>query len=575
MNRFFLVQRIKYYNYLIHTFLTLGNCCLWVNLAQGQPILPTIPNPTKPETLKPLPSLPEALPSEVNPDSAIPLPPEAIPGSILVKRFEIVGNTVLSQAEINRVVKPYTLRHISFIELLEVPQKITQLYVRKGYITSGAVILPQTIKDRVVKIQIIPGTIEEIKVYGLKQLDRQYILSRLAKATQTPLNQQKLLAALQLLQINPLIDNLSAELSTGIAPNSSLLEVTITEADTFSIGLNFDNTKVASIGTFTRQIELNETNFSGLGDRFNLVYSNTDGSNALHNLSYELPINARNSTLKLTHNRAYNEIIQEPFKSLLGIKNETQLYDLSYTQPLYKSIYQAVNIGFNLTRESSQTTYLDDEPFPNEVVAIDETGQTTITTFGFFQDYLQRDEKQIFFLRSHFNLGIDALDSTINENKADSQFVVWRGYSEYLRALSPRTTVSLKSNIQLVNDSLAPIEQFTLGGLFSVRGYPQNILSGDNGIFFSTEISQALIKNQRQKITLELIPFLEFGKVWNTKIELEQSINTLAAIGAGLKLSLGQNLTARIDFGIPLVEIESFGDSLQENGIHFSLKSSL
>jgi hemolysin activation/secretion protein len=574
MNRSLLAQRIESYNYLICTFLTLGNCCFLGNVAQGQPILPTIPNPTKPETLEPLPSLPEVIPPDAKPDSAIPLPPEAIPGSILVKRFEIVGNTVLSQAEIDRVVKPYTLRQISFIELLEVPQKITQLYVKKGYITSGAVILPQTIKDRVVKVKIISGTIEDIKIYGLKQLDYQYVRSRLEKATQAPLNQQKLLAALQLLQINPLIDNLSAELSTGIMPNSSLLEVTITEADTFSIGLNFDNSKVASIGTFTRQIELNENNFSGMGDRLNLVYSNTDGSDALNNLSYELPINARNSTIKLTHNRANNEIIQEPFKSLLGIKNKTQLYDLTYTQPLYQSIYQEVNIGFNLTRSSSKTTYLNDEPFPT-TSATNETGETNITTLGFFQDYLRRDEKQVFFLRSHFNLGIDALDSTINENKPDSEFVVWRGYSEYLRALSSKTTVSLKSNVQLVNDSLPPVEQFPLGGLFSVRGYPQNILTGDNGIFFSTEISQALIKNQRSKITLEFIPFLDFGKVWNSEIELEQSINTLAAIGAGLKLSVGQNLTARIDFGIPLVEVESSGDSLQENGIHFSLKSSL
>lgn len=589
MNRSaFLLQRIEINNYLVLTFLALTNCYCLGNVAQAQHISQRVPYPNQPNNpnqpsqdleIPPLndqdtsPLLPETNTPTIKPST--PLAPEAVPGSIVVKRFEIIGNTVISPSEIEAVVKPYTLRNISFIELLEVPQKVTQLYVNKGYINSSAIILPQTIKDRVVKIKIIPGKVEEIKIDGLQQINDKYIRSRLEKATQAPLNQKKLLTALQLLQINPLIANISAELSTGINPNSSILEVKLTEADTFSIGLNLDNSKVASIGTFSRQIELNENNFSGIGDRFNIAYTNSDGSDALNNLSYELPINSDNSKIKFIHNRAYNEITQKPFK-LLNIENKTQLYELNYTQPLYQSIEKEISIGFNVTRESAKTTYLeDDEPFPGVISATNEDGETNISTVGFFQDYLTRDEKQVFFARSHFLLGIDALDSTIDENKPDSQFVAWRGYTEYLRTLSPKTTVSVRSNIQLVNDSLPPIEQFPLGGFYSVRGYPQNILTGDNGIFFSTEISQALIKNERKNITLELIPFLDFGKVWNSELELAESVNTLAGIGAGLKFSAGKNLTARIDFGVPLIEIESSGDSLQENGIYFSVQSKL
>ena len=573
MNRFFWQQRVESQCFLIFAF-CIFICSNTQNIAQAQTIPPALPERKKPETPQPLPPLPEIIPPATKPDDKIPLPPEAIPGSILIKRFDIVGNTVLSEAEIDRIVKPYTLRQISFIELLEVPRKITQLYVDKGYITSGAVILPQTIKDRVVTIQIIPGTVEDIEITGLKQLNESYILSRLEKATKSPLNQDKLLAALQLLQIDPLITNISAELSAGIAPNSSLLKVDITEADAFKVGLNFDNSKVATIGTFSRQIELKENNVLGIGDRFNIAYTNTDGSDALSNLSYELPFNANNSKLKVTYNYADNNIIQQPFKPL-NIENETQYYDLSYTQSLYKSIYQEVSIGLNFTHQSSQTTFLDGEIFPNTRGATDSDGKTKITTLGFFQDYVKRDAKQVFLARSQFLIGIDALGSVIDETKADSEFVGWRGYTEYLRALSQKNTLSIRSNIQLSNDSLAPLEQFTVGGFFTVRGYPQNILLGDNGIVLSTEIRHALIRNKQKDLTLEIIPFIDFGKAWNTKTELEQSVNTLAAIGAGLQLSIGQDLTARIDWGIPLVEVESSGDSLQENGIYFSLKSSL
>ena len=542
------------------------------NNARAQQIPSNLPNPQEPETPQPIPPSPEFTSPATQPEQKI-LSPEAIPGNIVVKRFEIINNTVITPEEINQIVKPYTLKQISFIELLEVPQKITQLYIDRGYITTSAVILPQTIQDRVIKITIIPGTVEEIKISGLKQLNEGYVRSRLEKATFPPLDRQKLLTALQLLQTNILIDSISAELSAGIEPNSSLLEVSIIEADTSSISLNIDNRQVASIGTFSREIQLNEHNLLGIGDRFNIAYTNTDGSNALSNLSYEIPLNANNSRLKFTHNRAYNEIIQEPFEPL-NIENENQLYDLTYIQPLLRSIEREVSIGFNVTRESSQTTYLEDEPFPNVTGATNNDGETIVTTVGFFQDYIKRDEKQVFFLRSHFSLGVDALDAVVDENKPDSEFVAWRGYTEYLRALSQRNMFSIRSNIQLVNDSLPPVEQYTAGGVFSVRGYPQNIVTGDNGVFFSTELRHALVQNNKKQITLELIPFLDFAKVWNTKNELNRSVNTLVGIGTGLELSIRENLTARLDWGIPLVDIDSSGDSLQENGIYFSLKSS-
>ncbi len=143
------------------------------------------------------------------------LPATSVPGTIVVSKFEIIGNKVIPSAAIDRVIKPYLFRPISFIELLELQRAITNLYIEQGYVTSGAFIPPQTIKDRTIKIKIIPGTVEEIKISGLKRLKSGYIRSRLAIATTPPLNQDKLLNALQLLQLDPLIANISAELSNN------------------------------------------------------------------------------------------------------------------------------------------------------------------------------------------------------------------------------------------------------------------------------------------------------------------------------------------------------------------------
>lgn len=521
---------------------------------------------------QPLPSLPVLVPS--NPESnPTAIPPEAIPGSVVIRKFELLDNEILTPAEVAAVVAPYTLRQLSLVELLEVPRKLTELIVAKGYITTSAVIPPQEIEDRTVKIQIVPGTLEAIKITGLEQIRDSYIRSRIARGAASPLNQNRLLNQLQLLQLNPLIENISAELSQGIEPNTSLLEVDVTEADTFNIGLSIDNSKVASIGTMSRDLELRENNFLGIGDRFIAAYSNSDGSDSLSNLSYQLPLSAANNSIGLSHNRGDNRIIQEPFDEL-DIKNKTRYYALSYTQPLLQSPNREVSLGLSLARESSKTTFLEGEPFPNVVGATNSEGKTIVNTASFSQDYLQRDRSSVFYLRSNFVLGLDVFDAVIDADKPDGKFLAWQGYAQYLNQISPNSTLSVESNIQLANDSLVPIKQFTAGGIYSVRGYPQNALIGDNGVFVSTEFSHTLASNSSGKTRLEIIPFLDLGKVWNTETNIGK-INTLVGIGTGLKLSIGKRLTARIDFGLPLVDLEVEGDSLQENGVYFSLRTQL
>ena len=555
--------------------LSIANSLIKPTVVQGQNFpSPSLPERSQPSTPKPLSPLPEIIPPSEIPLPSFPLPPEGIPGKILVKRFEIVGNRVFAPEAITRLTDPYTLRYISFVELLEVPRKITQLYVENGYITSGAVILPQTIEDRVVKIQIIEGKLEDIEISGLKRLNPSYIRRRLEIATQAPLNQNKLLNALQVLQLDPLIANITAELSAGIEPNTSLLQIEVTEADAFSIDLNLDNNRVPTVGTFRRKVAVNHNNLLGQGDRFNVSYINTDGSDQLENLSYEIPINARNGKIRLAHNRSHNKIIQEPFDSL-NINNKTRRYEIAYSQSLVQSLNQEAIAGIMLSQETTSTTFADDLPFPNTGNATDDDNETKVTVLRLFQDFINRDQQQVLALRSQFNLGLDALGSTIDSELPDSKFVSWQAQGQYLRLLSPKTILYIRSEFQLASDSLVSLEKFAIGGGLTVRGYSQNALVGDNGFFVSTEIRNNIATLKDPEVTFELIPFIDFGKVWNTKKGLLKSVNTLFSVGIGFQASVGDNITARIDWGIPLIEVDSIGDSLQENGVYFSLQIKL
>lgn len=535
---------------------------------QAQTIQPVTPPEQEFEELSPLPPLEENLLSpEATPE--IPATVLPIPDKIIIRKFNVVGNTVFSQEEIDKVLKPYTLRFITFTELLEAQAALTRLYIENGYISSGAFIPPQDIEDRVVTIQVIEGMVEDIEITGLERLNDEYVRSRLKLATGAPLNRDELLQALQLLRLDPLIASVSAELSAGIHPASSILEVRLQEADAFSTRLSYDNYRVPSVGTNRRQVQVTHNNLLGFGDRFNVEYTNTDGSDAISDLSYTVPINPYNGTIKLAYNYYDNEIIEEPF-DFLDIKSELNSYEIAYRQPVYQTPTEDVAVGISFTRDDSETSLLDRD-FRLSRGASDD-GKLNISALRFFQEYTNRNERQVFALSSQFSIGIDAFDATTNDGDLpDSKFFAWRGQVQYLRLLSSNTSLLFRSDLQFSDRPLVALEQFSLGGAFNVRGYRQDALLADNGLFASTELRTTIITIPKWRTTLQLAPFIDFGTVWNTD-DVSFDKNTLVSVGAGLRLQVSDFLAARIDWGIPLTDIEDSDDTLQENGVYFSVE---
>ncbi len=70
----------------------------------------------------------------------------------------------------------------------------------------------------------------------------------------------------------------------------------------------------------------------------------------------------------------------------------------------------------------------------------------------------------------------------------------WRGQGQWVRLLAPDTLLLLRADAQLADRALLPFEQFSLGGIDSVRGYRQDALLTDNGIFASAEVRIPILR---------------------------------------------------------------------------------
>ena len=493
-----------------------------------------------------------------------------------VKKFNLKGNTVLEPAAVEAIVKDYRDRPITFADLLELETRLTKLYTQNGYINSGVVIAEQNISEGIVTLTAIEGTIEDINVSVNGRLKESYIRSRLRRGAKSPLNVNELSEALQLLQLNPLIESLNAELSVGLSRDRWTLDVNVNQGKAFDPVLFANNYRTPSVGSFQRGLELNHNNVLGYADRFSFVYKNTNGSNDFDG-SYSIPVNAMDGTVGLRYRYVDSEIIEDEFDTL-DIESETDEIELTFRQPLLLSANsestQEFALGLEFSRQSNNTT-LRGEVFPDLPPGADANGDTNISALRFFQDWTKRTRKDVLAARSQLSAGVDIFDATVNEGEADGKFVAWRGQVQWLRQLVSRSNINLlvRSDLQLSSDDLVPLERFSLGGVESVRGYRQDALLGDSGLFASAEVRIPFYRWSNGQSSISAIPFIDFGTSWSNSENINQDEeNTVASLGVGLQLDLSNTLRTRIDYGIPLVEVSDSNDTLQEQGLYLSLE---
>jgi len=488
------------------------------------------------------------------------------PEEIVVKRFRVEGSSVFSKQELDQAIKSYRNRPLTLPELFQARSVITKLYTDKGYVNSGAYIPPQELNNGIVKIAVLEGELEGINVAGTKHLSPKYISDRIENAAGKPVNVESLLAALQLLRLDPLIDNVSAELSAGIRPGTSLLDIQVEEADVFSISTSLNNNRSPSVGTNQRSIGLNHGNLFGFGDKFNFNFANTQGSNSF-DFAYAIPVNSRNGTIKAGFGINSNDVIEDPF-TILDIESESRYFELNLRQPLVLKPNKEFAIGMSLSRTESETTLEDQEFFLSR--GANEQGETKINAIRLFQEFVNRDDKKVLAFRSQFSIGVDVFNATSNEDEPDSSFFAWRGQSQWVRKLDEDFLFVLRGDAQFSGGSLVPLEQFRVGGINSARGYRQDLVLGDNGIFTSAELRIPILRFKKIDSLVQIAPFFDVGTVWNSD-DLAINNSTLPGVGIGLNFSRGNNFNARLDWGIPLVDIETESNSLQEDGIYFSL----
>lgn len=518
------------------------------------------------------------------PSLTIPAPPASekkrdgeIAKGVFVKKIIVTGSSVFSVEELAQVIAKYENRVASIDTLETIRRDLTLLYVSKGYVVSGAILPDQKIENGQITFQIIEGKLTNINLQGNSGFSDSYLRKRIAPGAMTPVNIIPLQERLQLLQQDQRIERVHAELRPGGRPGEAELNVKVDEKPPFSAWFAFNNYQSPSIGAERGVMTLSRQNLLGQGDTVSFTYGYSDGLNPLLDTWISLPLNAYDTSLMFRYRKNESKVVESAFAPL-DIISKSEAFELSVRQPLYRSLNQEFALTLAAEHVRSDTSLLG-EPYSFSPGV--DNGKSVVVPIRVSQDWTYRSQRQVMTARSRMSFGIDGWDATVHDKKngPDGRFFSWLGQFQWAQVTGLwDTQLIARADLQKSSDALLPVEQMSIGGRYSVRGYRENLLVRDEAFIASLEARLPLLQNERWADYLQICPFLDYGNGSNNATDTSGPRGDISSIGIGfrwaaalLKAPFELKAETELYWGHQLRTIQGPNNDLQDNGIHFQL----
>ncbi|MBU1862928.1 MAG: BamA/TamA family outer membrane protein [Candidatus Omnitrophica bacterium] len=481
--------------------------------------------------------------------------------TFFVKKIVIEGNTLLTSEELLTYAAPFEGRELSFRELKAFADLVSAEYLRNGYTTSRAYIPPQKITDGTVIVQVLEGIVGTIEVTGNRWFREQVYRDALSFDTGNFLEIADLENALREINTSP-DRSVRAYLEPGTETGTT--DVTLKAKDNFplhaSLEYNRRGTKLTHRSRYL--LRLTDNNVFGFGDRLNTAFSFAEQSALLGgSFSYEFPWQKTGTLYRFDASVARTRLQKE--MRARGVNGEPFNLGFGVTQKLLETRHVKLDGAFGLEYKDSKTT-----------VGGDKLSYDRSRVFVVGPRVTVNDRYGRTFGASDLHVGIPRILNGLDHHDSKASRVKSGGRFQYLTLNLARlqrlcfgATFLMQAGGQWSPYPLTALEQFYLGGMSSVRGYPESDSSGDSGYNFSTEVRVPPYfipktwrvvgyEDKTWRDAISLIGFIEGGRCFNLKRQEAFSLKnrTLLATGFGLRFYVTPDTNLQFSVGYP------FGD---------------
>ena len=467
-----------------------------------------------------------------------------------LKRIVTDESAVLTDAELDAIIKPYQGQQVQLSDIYTIVDKINALYSEKGYVTCRAFLPPQTIEDGTVKLLLIEGKTGNTFVAGNKYTKTKYITNRLHLAEGEIANVKQLNKDLLLFNATN-STQLRIVLKAGEKPGTTDYEITAYEPKRDNWTIFEDNAGSESSGEYRTGLFFNTKSLSGNCDALSLGTVLSEGTKAA-NVMYSRSLGRSGTKMNLLYSTNATEVVKGDYED--KIKGHANSYAIGLVQPLLVNETTRMELSLDFNRQSSKTDWL--EGIRRNMV--DDTVQDVALGFA-----MTNYGTSHVFYQKHSYVGGHSESTPDMFSESSQNFGFYKFNGMYQKLYAADQMWNLRADAQWSgSEGMVSSRQFYVGGMYSVRGYKENYLGGDSGFTFSAEYAVPVINKNTSAFT-----FFDYGHVYGNGQSDDQH-NVLASVGLGLRSTINQYCSAALTLGIPL-QREFSAEKVSSTRLHF------
>lgn len=514
-----------------------------------------------------LPQVPGTILPQYETALATPADPLAAAQRVSVAAIQIKGNTILG-AELAAVAAKYEGRMLSLPDLRRLQDELSLVYVQRGYLTSGATLT--SLDGDVLHVEIVEGRVGEIRATTDGRYRAGYVASYIESfGDLQPVNAYDVERRLQALQNEPHVASVDARLLPGEQKGDAVLLVETHETPPLSARLEANNYQTPAVGAWSGLAEVGYHNLAGRGDDVDVSFRDTEGLWEFFG-QYAVPVNASGTRVEVYGSAMRSEIVNGPF-SHLDIKADSDTAGVKLVHPFSRDPANLVSMALAGEWWRSKT-YLLGSGFSFVEGPDDGVAEAAVIRVG--ADWRRRSARSVIAASMHVSVGLDAFGATQAHGDApDGKFVSTTMRAQWAQRVGLLDSQFItRFDAQFANQALLGMEQMTLGGRWSIRGYRENTLIRDNGVIGSLEWRVPFWVETNGRTVLEAGPFVDLSYSWNTN-RGEIGPKELSSVGLGLHWRPIDQVHFELYWGKELDDIDYPGhDQLQDAGVHVGLE---
>jgi len=469
----------------------------------------------------------------------------------LLKQVKIEGCESVSPDIFDYIVEKFVNREVTMSELEVLCKAIEREYLRQGII-AACFVPPQDVKEGVVILRVVEARMGELQIKDHPFFDKDRLASYWTIKPGEVLNYNEMSRTVQIMNKNPDRD-VNATLHAGKKPGTTDVLLNVKTFYPIHVFGSLDNEGVISTGKYRWGLGLKDNNTLFVDDT--LMFGTTFGQSFFGWYFYHsVPLTNFGTSMMY----GYSDTTSLPKKDSapFGIESRMQSSSLFLHQDIYKKAEYMGQLSIGMDAKDKTTT--------------SQTGtinRDRLRVLRMKANIIHRYPGCITYMTPQLSQGLNVFGARgahlLSSRQADDAFTKFNMGINHRRALPGNVQASVNFQCQIAEERLTPAEEMQLGGMDSVRGYPAGDYLADTAFQTNLELhvpsfwipEKVKLPYAPQPLRDSVTGVLFFDHAYGQrrgKMGTEKEQSTLAGLGAGIRVRLFNQATARFEWGFPI-----------------------